>query len=845
MSTATAYSAETWNALRDQIAAWAVERVKADGRVFLADTANHFRISPRTARRALDQLAASGCLVRFGRRSGYGAIGVAVVGADLQSLLDFARTRVRADVIPPKGRRDVTADRRLEWITESQFEAARAAAALAAWGVTGDKHRLAAVGPEHLRWSEAAGEFEIVGRLSAWSDQRAQERHRGPGVWHRGLNAAAREKHLAGMRTLLDVAATAGRVARGAAHSIEYRQHAAEWQPWVEHAVAALTPAGTGPAAAKDRLDGARVLARYCTRFGWAPSSQVDWGRVQDALRTDRQAEIAPLSERDYKTARLVYRRLQRAGHIEAPAWGKPHGGRLNLASEGAIAYAVESRDFSAWDAPGLTDGTRGLSGYVTWLDARLEAHELRALGLPKRELLHATVQQRVRAERRLLRGRALFARSLPVLKQTARMIGYLAGWAQRAGLYDPATQSLERLARPETAQAFIASHAAADGIARRCHFGRIARELSTIASPFLESQATDRNEAMRLAQAAADLTVLAAKHAPTPSEVHGAEKKMRVWAGTTETAAEAYQKLEALVGLLVGEMERAYGKSLAEIEADVGNGEPRPRNPIRFAIAARDAVLINVQRLVALRPANVVGLDVGTHFKASGERPWEGALWIEVPADEFKGHRLHDPSLIRPAEVGEPAAERNVRRDLLRIYLAPGCARDLLLTDPDGSKIGSRRLFPPAPRREGSRSGGTPGCLTPRGYSDTVRRAVLRHARALGLNPRQLKATRGASTGHVLRHILASLGVETGRAATVARLLGHADVSTTERRYAFSSPRSASAHQVLAGAASASRTDGADAGGVEMKLCPDCAEEVRAAARKCRFCQYRFDEAR
>jgi hypothetical protein len=33
------------------------------------------------------------------------------------------------------------------------------------------------------------------------------------------------------------------------------------------------------------------------------------------------------------------------------------------------------------------------------------------------------------------------------------------------------------------------------------------------------------------------------------------------------------------------------------------------------------------------------------------------------------------------------------------------------------------------------------------------------------------------------------------------------------------------------------------EASAVALKTCPDCAEDVRAAARKCRYCGYRFDQ--
>jgi hypothetical protein len=40
------------------------------------------------------------------------------------------------------------------------------------------------------------------------------------------------------------------------------------------------------------------------------------------------------------------------------------------------------------------------------------------------------------------------------------------------------------------------------------------------------------------------------------------------------------------------------------------------------------------------------------------------------------------------------------------------------------------------------------------------------------------------------------------------------------------------------------SRNQSADTPLEEVKICPDCAEEVKAAARVCRFCGYRFDDS-
>ncbi|WP_434480831.1 zinc ribbon domain-containing protein [Gemmatimonas sp.] len=834
------YNETSWAELLDRIHGWATARITADGRVFCEDVVGHFSISSTTARRALDTLADQERLVAFGVRSGYGAVGTTMVGANLESILAYAASRVRADITPPSGRRDVTADRRVEWITEAQFESARAAAAVAAWGITGDRRRLSDVGPEHLRWSESAREFEIVARLAAWSDQRAKNRVGVDRNWNPSMNAAARQKHLAGLRILLDLAATAGRIMRGMTHTLAYRQHAAEWEPWVREVSTLLTPVGTQPSAAKDRLDGARTLARYLSRLGWTPENEINWSRLLEQINADRADEQSPMRERDCKTARLVYRALHALGQIEGPCWGSATKPRTNLVSEEVLVRSISERNLDEWNVPSLTDGQRGLGGYITWLDGRLSPHELRAAGLPDRSLTSPSVGQQIRAARRNAAGKPMFTRGLRSLTDTGRWIGYLAGWAIREGILDSSSMSLDALARPELLKAYIDARIKEDSATRRNHFSLLARELATIASPFLEAQAKSEEEKSRLRTAATDLLLLSAIHKPVSGEVHGAEKKITAWTGNGERAIDIYAKLERLVRIRQEACEAAYGKPLAEILEDVARNTPCPEKPMRFAVALRDAVLVNVQRLVALRASNVVALEIGKHFRNVGDQPWEGPIFIEIPPEQFKGKRVHDPSLIRPTEVGDPIAEQNVRRDLLQAYLAPGFARGILLRRGTKRAIESNRLFPPSPRRSDSRAGGTPGLWTAKAFSAAIVRMVRRYARELGLDPQRIAATRGAGSAHVFRHILASLGVEQGQAATVSRILGHTKVSTTEDLYAFMSPRASSAHQLI-GTKNAPST----AGPTNTKTCPDCKEDVKNAANKCRYCGYLFADGR
>ncbi len=837
------YTPATWAAKRDATLAYCLERVRAGGRVLAQDVMASQKVTGNTATRLLNELSDGGHLVRFGEKKGWIAQGVAQQAVTLDALVAHAERHVRDDAVPARGRRNVTQRRRVEAITRAQFESARAAAGLIAEGIAGDAAALRRVGPEHLRWSEAAQEFEVVAKMGAWSDARAKARHRGPGPWKREMNDAAREKHLGGARVLLDLAATTGLLVRGVVHDVARITHYGEWQPWIEATAARLTPPGAPENTARSRIDGAATLALYATRRHWTALDQVDWDLIVADIQHDVDTD-PPITHYRFSAARMVYATLRREGAISGPAWGRTRAERRGLFSTPVTHAAVQTNNFSALAAEfrGLVQGPYGLADYSTWCDARLTPAQLRKRGLPPREVVDATTVELSRAARRAARGKALYARQPSSRLSDLSALSSYAGWARDEGRFDPATQDLRVLADA----ALFSDYAQArveDLGPRSTHVFLLGDLLRRMTAAFLPARAREAGDVelfARLGQHARDLAASVPQYQPKRGETADAETKVKAWSGEDGTAGDGYERAQRLVDLLIGEIEELYGAPLAQQLADLRANRLAPRVRVRWATRVRDTALIGCQLLVPLRRENAVKVREGRHWCASGDQPWEGMLSYTFTAAEYKTDVPFEAALIAAREVGNEQAEARVRRALLELLLAPGGARTILRRGAPGATGPGSLVFPPS-RADTSKPWGGDGLAW------MMKRSVKRYATALGLDRRAL-AKPGTSASHFLRHLVASVCVENGDAAAAAKLLGHGSATMTLTRYAFVNARTSTVHRTMhrTGAAAgpvaaASVAPSAPAG---MKVCPECAEEVKAAARICRYCRFEFRAA-
>lgn len=702
------------------------ERVLRNGTFFCNELSAHLAqrfgeegqegIGPTVLGRLLEDLRAE----HFGTKEGYSRHGVSRIRpATLADLVTVARESVESDYSAPKGRR---ASREVFAITPAQLLNVLTAAAEVAEMVTGDRANLAAVGPEHFRWIPTAGElgqgeWALVERIEAHSDESAMRAHgarrkAGDPVWHRDLNASRRKAHAAGVRILLDLAATKGRLARGDAIEACERasRRAAEWNPHCKAWTARLV-ADIGKSVRKVE-QGIKTLALYATRQGALAPEDTDWEAIRDAVERDFRLEEHPISNDVRTWAAYSYRALRERGLIDGPDWPKALKERMSLVQTGLAKRSVSSGDFSAWVNDGgprpeaLCAILEEWHDWATLPDDLLE-EEHRAGRLPLRTWSNPTPEQRVRAAA----DWSLFRLDTATLEGRINCVNLAAGFAarHRGADFDTDPDCDLALVDPDTLQAHIRHRHPGKADAKDALMANNGWQLATLASPFLESRAllhrdhalaagdVERAEQLRakadlLRAHAMRLQTIAARATPakrmrdSDGEELTRKEIQRIWQLWTADGVSGWRKLGLMRDAMVRDIERLgvrcdpAAKRAGVVSLSIGDQikaikDGRFQPTITWATLVRDAVIITLLWKIPLRLRNVVGMTFTNLQRLEG-----GVMQLAYTAGETKADRSFEPPILTADELTDPHAIAMVRPDLWELYLMAGGGREEVL---------------------------------------------------------------------------------------------------------------------------------------------------------------------
>jgi hypothetical protein len=589
--------------------------------------------------------------------------------------------------------------------------------------------------------------------------------------------------------------------------------------------------------------------------------AETSWAQVQADI-SQAHAD-GKLRYSVFTQTRWVYRKLLDAQLIHGPAWPKRGDDRMSLFTLGEITRARRTRDFSALSLPdgrfpaALCSGPTSLLSLLDW--TTLAPSRLAPAGLPPRAWPRATHEQEIAVRRNPDRFRLR-------PKSVARLVDRLnqhAGFCVRHRGVDFVQHGLEALCNPEHLIAHAAhkhkdhsvDHDIEDGV-----LSGLARDLGWIASPFVEAQVLSQaavardvgshDEAERLWEQADRLQQYAAKHRllemeyrtrgkggirSRRSDPDGLEPRdiQRIWEIWTADDVSGWHKLGKLRDLVIAEAEAEAWKCLdrrgegsvtvAEqlriiaADQDRAPGERRFRPCRRWYLAVRNAVILSVLCRVPLRAENLVELELAEWRNSpAGGYPqrWEGAIHLEIPASKMKSPRAYSPAYLRHSDLDDSSVLAMARPDVLRLYFAPGGARDALLTLHNGSermglapgtKVSSPFVFP-APvahkhstrfnvrnRDEWLQSGFQMGTYCLR---DVFRSLLAAHADHLRIDLVALMGIHGGASPHVVRHLFGSHHCDSRRWADAlgpeqaSKLLHHATVKVTFDRYCGISER-------------------------------------------------------
>lgn len=601
------------------------------------------------------------------------------------------------------------------------------------------------LGEELLHFDVDSGRWTGVAILNATYVEsrmkKGQRRGRRPMAGPRSVKAA-RGKLATSLTLVLDLAANHGLLSR-----TNFQQPLpAAWLLW-------LPPTDT-PAGRRFRVN-ARCLARIGFDMGMSDPTKADWPRVGARLR--HLGDIVA-SRAKAKNAIRAFIALDLPG---LPLAKGGRGARIALLPTMAIREASKG-NWDAWVEAGLGSLVEGQGGLRQWQRHLTVTSPLerRRLGLPDQAVGAESPRRSSRTKDRANRP--------PTIEKKLRHINVVLGRLSNArGLEAVTTLTCADLIRTENAGAITEITGAVSRSGAALAFAGLARFLHEVA---LAGGAAD--EASRHMETAG-LFVAEGIRPPRDPKAR-ARATVAAWGGLKEAMSNAMGMRDLLA---LGVIDRA-GHSVEEQLQAVRAGVVDWQTAL-WAVAVRDAVLIGLLLRIPLRSETLRGLRL---FPSSSpeERattslwhplgqsaPWEGGIQLLCPPGAMKSGNSFEPFLIQRDEVGNEQAEREVRRDLIKLYLHPNGARAFLL-----------RSKTEDPGWLWLRLGG----LQLRGVTLVVRNAIRACAPRLGVMFDALIAARCCGT-HAFRHIFGSHFAPFD-VTFASQMLHHADTAITEEVY-------------------------------------------------------------
>lgn len=610
-----------------------------------------------------------------------------------------------------------------------------------------------------------------------------------------------RRQYVSSARRLLDLAATHGWISRTSRHDSDYEPVPAEWADLFNDWRERLTSEGV-----KQATFTLMTLFEACAECAFHPR-EANWSEVIGHL--ENRFRAAHWTANQKTRVRNAYRTAVETGLISGPEWdGNAWQGRKStlLVRTGAIdevgelygrkkdpekhAAAVRAaldgrevawpEEFELYD-DGLLAGPYGLKTALTFFV--LNGSEADIAGFPQRVFPRSQIRSsHPNAQKPWLP---------PTVGKNLRHLLHCAGWMEEnIDDVDWSKHDLRKLLRLENLDAYRRAVYAGRLSTKRALAVRL-RTCARIASPFMEAAALENGDdelADRMAHLSATLCssggidgriswVSALEQELSQSdEVESRRRRAQAieaaWTENGQAAEYAYQQLVRVREALVSQLEDDYGRLSQQIEA-VLEGTRLGRT---WARQVQQSLFWQEQTVVPLRARTLRLLDSEDRHQADDF----SRIWMEIPAWKLK---VQSNGPFRPNLTKGGAG---YCRELYRLYVMPGGAREQLTLDESGEKRDREAFWVPDVKKyERERyDSGSLRRLMRRGL-----RRALRESDDL-LNGPTFESLKDELTDlkafgtHSFRHIFATFLVRQGNLQAAAKYLHHRGIQTLQEVY-------------------------------------------------------------